>query len=157
MNFTQMDPVTRQNSVEHLNQRWRQLYELDKEWGERGIQFLFLTNSGGAIATLSFLGAAKDTPNLICLKFSLMAFALGVFFVGISTARTYHRISFLFRSYQDDANKFLKDLVSWEYLIEEDNKRTKPSFLQYIPPYSSFVCFIIGCILGGYSLFGNKL
>ena len=44
----------------YINRRWEQLYGLEKEWGERTLKFLFLTNSGGAIATLSFIGAAKE-------------------------------------------------------------------------------------------------
>lgn len=155
MNLSQMDPITRQNNIDHLNQRWRQLYELDKEWGEKAFKYLFLTNSGGAIATLSFLGAAKDLSYLPCLKLALVAFVLGVVLVGASIARTYHNISSLFKHYRNDANNFIKDSVSWEFLIAEDENRAKPSVWMYIFPYLSFICFIVGSITGGYSLFGH--
>jgi hypothetical protein len=60
----------------------------------------------------------------------------------------------LFNGYQNDANKFYKNLVCWGFLDSEDNARVKTSFWQYCWPYASFICFVAGCILGGYGLFG---
>ena len=42
--------------TEYINERWSQLYELEKEWGKEAIKYLMLTNAGGAVATLSFIG-----------------------------------------------------------------------------------------------------
>ena len=155
MNFSQMNGEQSKNSINDINQRWWQLYGLEKEWGEKALNYLFLTNSGGAIATLSFIGAATIEDYLPCLKLALIAFVLGIFFVGLSIARAYHYMLGLFEGYQKDVNRFYKDLVSWGFLDSEDNARVKTTFWQYFWPYASFVCFIIGCILGGYSLFGN--
>lgn len=50
------DPETREYLFEHSKRRWGQLYQLEKEWSERGLNYLMLTNSGGAVAILSFFG-----------------------------------------------------------------------------------------------------
>ena len=152
-----MEGDVRQNSINYLNQRWAQLYELEKEWGDKAVNYLLLTNSGGAIATLSFLGAVKDlTPTqYLNFKIALICFALGVFLVGVTTARAYHHMLHLFEGYKKDANKFLLDSVSWEHLNGEDELRVSSMRLQYFFPYASFICFIVGCIFGGYSLFGH--
>ena len=51
--FSKQDAAVRHSLNGHITQRWVQLYELEKEWGERALKYLLLTNSGGAIATLS--------------------------------------------------------------------------------------------------------
>jgi hypothetical protein len=153
MNFSQMNEGQRKVTIDDINQRWWQLYGLEKEWGEKALNYLFLTNSGGAIATLSFIGAATVEVYLPCLKLALIAFVLGIFFVGLSIARAYHYMLNLFEGYQKDVNKFYEDSVSQQFLTSEDGARVKSSVWQYIFPYASFVFFILGCILGGYSLF----
>lgn len=157
MNLSQMEPNQRENSLNYLNQRWRQLYELEKEWGEKAVNFLFLTNSGGAIATLSFLGSDKLLTEFQCLNFKvgLILFVIGLIFVGVTIARAYHHMLTLFNGYKKDANKFLLDLVCWKHLSDEDESRVNSMCLQFAPPYASFTCFISGCIFGGYGLFGQ--
>ncbi len=63
--YSQLDPATKEVINAQINRRWGQLYELEKEWGEKALKYLFLTNSGGAIATLSFLGAAEELTALL--------------------------------------------------------------------------------------------
>jgi hypothetical protein len=152
-----MDSEKRENSINYLNNRWRQLYELEKEWGEKAVNFLFLTNSGGAIATLSFLGSDNELTIIQYLNFkvSLILFVIGVFFVGVTIARAYHHMLNLFEGYKKDANSFLVDLVAWKHLCDEDDARVSSIQLQYVPPYASFICFVAGCIFGGYGLFGQ--
>ncbi|MGH7824985.1 MAG: hypothetical protein ACREQ7_07385 [Candidatus Binatia bacterium] len=52
-------PPTREQ-YEFVDIRWNQLNALAKEDAERAINYLLLTNAGGAIATLSFLGAVES-------------------------------------------------------------------------------------------------
>ena len=155
--FSKQDAVVKQCLNGHINQRWVQLYELEKEWGERALKYLLLTNSGGAIATLSFLGASPETINLLGAKIALFLFVFGVFLVGISTAKTYHHMSNLFAAWRIDVNNYYSDKVTWEHLQEEDKKRATESFWDYAFPYISFGCFIAGSISGAISLFISLL
>jgi hypothetical protein len=151
--FSKLEQAVRDNLVNHINQRWRQLYELEKEWSDRAFRYLFLTNSGGAIAVLSFFGASDKALDFAMLKAALLLFALGVLFVGVATAKTYHRIAGLFKQYRNEADHFFNDKITWEYLTEEDTKRSKPTFWAYFFPYVSFACFIVGIVLGSLALF----
>lgn len=153
-NFSKLDPLMRNNLVSHINQRWRQLYELEKEWSEKAIRYLFFTNSGGAIATLSFIGASEKALKLLGIKIALLLFVVGIFFVGVSTARTYHHMSGLFKTYKQNVYHYFNDKIAWDYLNDEDDKRAKEDFLDYAIPYASFGCFIGGCIAGAVALFG---
>ena len=56
MKFSETPKELRDERVEHINTRWGQLYELEKESGHTALSYLFITNSGGAVATLAFIG-----------------------------------------------------------------------------------------------------
>lgn len=153
-NFTDQPPEVRKIYIDLVNQRWGQLHALEKEWFERAIQYLFLLNSGGAIATLSFLGASKiPFASATGVKVSLGSFILGIVLVGLSVAKSYYRMAGLFRHYRKNVNLYFKDQISWEYLTDKDEKRSEARWLDHLLPWLSFGCFIIGCGLGSFSLF----
>lgn len=151
--FSKQDSAVRQILNAHINQRWTQLYELEKEWGERALKYLLLTNSGGAIATLSFLGALPASINKLGAIISLFLFVFGVFLVGVSTAKTFHHMSRLFKAWKSDVDHYYSDKVTWEYLHAEDEKRAVEDIWDYAVPYISFACFIAGSVSGAISLF----
>jgi hypothetical protein len=76
-----------------IDQRWAQLHALEKEWSEKVVQYLFLTNAGGAAATLGFLGASEKAFNQAGVKLSLGLFILGLILVGFVTAKAYYHMS----------------------------------------------------------------
>lgn len=151
--FSKQDPTVRQSLDAHINQRWGQLYELEKEWGEKALRYLLLTNSGGAIATLGFLGASPNAINMLGAKISLFLFVFGVFLVGVSTAKQFHHMSNLFKCWKSDVDNYYADKIAWEHLNEEDKNRSVEDFWDYAIPYLSFGCFIGGSISGAISLF----
>ena len=56
-----------EEKVKFIDARWAQLHEIEKESADNIFRYLLLVNSGGAIATLSFLGAssvALEPPRL---------------------------------------------------------------------------------------------
>lgn len=150
--YSQLDQATKDVLNAHINRRWGQLYELEKEWGERALKYLFLTNSGGAIATLSFLGAARELTG-VGTKVALFLFVLGLVFAGISTAKTFHHMSGLLKQYKQSVEDFYGDKITWVALAEADKKRAIATWLDYVPPYLSFFCFIAGSVAGAYALF----
>lgn len=52
-----------QEQLTVVNNRWAQLNNLSRDAVDRALNFLLLTNAGGAIATLSFLGSV---PPIRC-------------------------------------------------------------------------------------------
>ncbi len=59
-----------------------------------------LTNSGDAVAILSFLGASDRAFKLVGAKVALAIFVAGIIFVAIAAARTYHRMHGLFEAWK---------------------------------------------------------
>ena len=153
--YSETDPEIRNQRIDYINTRWGQLYHLEKEWGERALRYLLMTNSGGAIATLSFLGASGTTLSLFPAKCALFLFLFGVFLVGVTTAKTFHHMSDLFKLYKKDAEQYFSNNKSWEQVCAEDDNRAVEDIWDYFFPYTSFVCFILGCIFGAFSILGS--
>lgn len=155
--FSKQDANIRQSLSAHINQRWGQLYELEKDWGEKALKFLLLTNSGGAIATLSFLGASQVAINSMGVKIALFLFLAGILLVGITTAKTFHDMSSLFKNWKSDVDMYYEDKITWEHLQNEDQRRAVPDSWDYVLPYTSFGFFIAGCFSGACSFLGRTI
>lgn len=150
--FSAQDSSARQILASQINQRWGQLYELEKDWGEKALKYLLLTNSGGAIATLSFLGASPTALGIVGAKIALSLFLVGLVLVGAAIAKTFHHMSNLLRQWKSDVESYYSDKIAWQHLQDEDRKRSVTDVWDYILPYGAFFCFIGGCIVGAYSL-----
>ena len=127
---------------------------MQKEWADKAINFLFLTNSGRAIAMLGFIGAKQQLNSLVVWGLGIML--LGLIFVGVLVARVYHQMTGLFNAWRKDVNEYFFDRISWEKLHEDDNYRSKDSILDLCLGYGSFICFIIGIALGVWGLLIGK-
>lgn len=150
--FSQTETSIKDQRIDYINQRWGQLYALEKESGEKALRYLLLTNSGGAIATLSFIGASREAFEIAGVKISLCLFILGIFLVGISSARQYHAMAKIFKSWKSSVNEYFDDKLSYQTLNSNDEILAKEGFLDFAIPYTSFGCFIGGCIAGAFSL-----
>ena len=137
--------VQRQH-IDQVNQRWSQLYHLQKEWSDKAINFLFLTNSGGAIAMLGFIGATQHVHFLVVLGLGIML--LGLIFVGILIAHVYHQMTRLFDAWRNEVKGYFQNKITWEKLNKDDELRSKDSILNLCLAYISLLCFIIGITLG---------
>ena len=151
--YSKLEPEVRTRCASFIDQRWAQLYELRKTAAERAVRYLLLTNSGGAIATLSFLGAYEGELDASSIRNALSLFGAGVILVGLSGFWQFHSISRMFAAWRSAVDKYFNDKISWDQLNSEDIKRSATTFWDYFFPYLSFGCFIAGCIVGGLALF----
>lgn len=133
---------------QYINERWSQLMILQSKYADEIIKYLFLVNSGGAIAVLSYLGTGSNMLDTFYAKMSLLSFALGIVFVGIVRAFLIHRSYNYLNAWQRDVQKYHKQEISWQELIALDDNRTKNSYWEFVFGYLSALCFIIGIVLG---------
>ena len=150
--YSQLDEIKRAAYLNHINQRWGQLYNLEKEYGDRAYKYLMLVNSGGAIAILSFMGASQIARDSCGVKLALVLFVCGVVLVGLSTAKQFYYLSGLFKNWKKDVTNFFNDQISWEHLLKEDEERAVENKLDHILPWLSFFCFIGGATTSFFSL-----
>ena len=113
----------------------------------KAIKMLFIINSGGAIAILSYMGSS-DSVITGTIVFALCCFFIGIILVGILIARAVHCMNNLYEGWKKDVSKFYKDEIDWEKLTESDEKRVPNELPDFIIGYASFAAFIIGSIVG---------
>lgn len=136
-----------------ITRRWTELNALRKEWIDKAISFLVLTNAGGAVAVLSFMGTSDKVRAMRGPQFTLICFAVGVIVAGIFIAQQFHRLDSMFKGYHSDSEEYLSNKIVWDKLKTQDDRRSKASWIDYALAYVSFVLFIGGCFLGALSLF----
>jgi hypothetical protein len=124
-------------------------------WIGRVQQYLFLTNSGGAIAVLSFMGASENVRAMLGPKWSLGFFVLGLILVGLLSAYQLHRSAMLNSEWRESLQQFFNGRITWEALTEGDQKRSYvvTGWFGYLAGYGSFICFCAGSIIGLVLLF----
>lgn len=137
----------------HINTRWGQLYELQKEWGKEAIKYLMLMNAGGAIATLSFIGTSKEVRELCGPKISLMLFFMGIVSAGFMIAYAFHTCNHLFKMWQQEVATHDRGEINYDQLIANDDARVPSGKVDIILGYISFGCFILGTSIGVWGLF----
>ncbi|MFZ2641419.1 MAG: hypothetical protein WA117_10510 [Verrucomicrobiia bacterium] len=148
MKFSHEKPELRVTRLSYVNDRWKQLHELEKEWSERVLKFLFLTNSGGAAAALSFIGTSEKIRVMFYPRLALCSFVLGVILVGVMHAVIYHHMKRLYDRWREEGDQYLEDKLDWEALIANDGARWKGRKVDAVLGYIAFFCFIVGCLLG---------
>jgi hypothetical protein len=155
MPFSQEQPHFQQYRYGLITARWAQLNALRKEWIDKAVSFLVLTNAGGAVAVLSFMGTSDEVRRMCGPRFALGCFAFGIIVAGIFIATQFHRLDSLFFGYHVDSERYLSDQIEWDALRTRDDDRSRTSFMDYFWPYVSFILFIAGCVAGALSLFTN--
>jgi hypothetical protein len=135
--------------------RWSQINTLRNQWIEKALRFLVLTNAGGAVAVLSFIGNSDEARQMCGPRIALGCFAAGIIIAGIFIAVQFNRFDSMYKGYNSDSAKYFSDKIEWDQLRKDDDDRSRPHSIDYVWPYMSFGLFILGCIAGWLSLFAS--
>lgn len=139
--------------VEIINRRLGQLNGLERDWSDKAVKYLFVTNSGGAVALLNFISGNESW----WAGFSLACFLLGLIFVGLLTAFVYQDIESIYKNYRIDVeSNFFQNKITWAKLQENDNERRKSKWFEKFFGWGAFLLFIAGTILGVAGLLISK-
>ena len=137
---------------EYIHERYWQIFNLFQESIRNVLTFLILTNSGGAIAVASFLGASQYRNQTDGPIWALGLYVLGIVLVGILMAAKYHIVNNIFEGWRADSQSFRNRTLDWNKLLVEDDARSRPRNSLNFLGWSSFGCFIIGSLIAVYSL-----
>jgi len=154
LKLSQTPEPLRTARLKYIDTRWDQLLRLVEDTELRALKYLSLTNAGGAVATLSFLGSSDAVRKLLLPKIALGSFLLGLFLVGVLVALGAHRMARLHEGWKSDANKYTSDQIPWGSLTSTDEQRVAEGQRPLmVIAYLSFLCFIAGCAVGLWALF----
>ena len=143
----------RNHRIEYSKQRWKQLHALEKECAEIAIKYLLLTNSGGAVTVLSFMGASEKARGSCGAIAALACFVAGVVLVGIFNVIRYYKTANLFKEWRLGSESYFEGKTDWKTLTDDDNKRSYKNWSLHIVGNLSFVAFVVGAIFGMINLF----
>lgn len=152
LKFSRTPEELRRRHVEYVNTRWKQLAELSKEYSQAAVTYLLLTNSGSAIAVLSFMGAMKTTTPIPNAPAMLMWFLGGVALVGLLRAIVMYHVGRRFTRWRNGVQKYYADEWTWEQLVIHDEEMGWWYWPADLCGWASFVCFLYGLWLGVSSL-----
>lgn len=148
MKISEMSPEAKQFSFMRIDEHGKKLSVQNHRTIEAGINYLFLTNAGGAVAALSFIGSqsaeGKSGGPLAALGF----FVVGLVLVGLIKNYRVSYFSAVDRDWSVNAAQFFNDEISHQELVDRHVLRTREPLWPYCVGYFSFFCFIGGSLVG---------
>jgi len=152
--YSDYDEQWRDFTGKFIRERWGQLNSMIRDVINKITQFLFLTNSGGAVAILSYMGVNSDARKLLGPRLSLTCFLLGLIIYGFYLAMYYYFNDDLIRKWNADSDKFFRDELGWKQLNDDDEERVNSNKMIIVLPklaWASFGFFVLGSVIGLYS------
>lgn len=150
--FSDAPEDTRRQNVEYVSDRWKELAALQRDAAGHATNYLMVTNAGGAVAVLSFMGAMKTARPFDLAVPMLTFFILGVVIVGAGRALAFFHVARRFDRWRDAAHRYYNDEWTWAQALDHDSAMGTRSRLGAFLGFSSFGCFLAGCALGVVSL-----
>lgn len=151
--YRELSPDLAAHRINLMDKRWGELHAHEINAIDKMIQFLFLTNAGGAVAVLSFIGASYKHIDNINVVLSLSSFSLGVITVGLLHFLRLRYFNRLFLSWRRDTGLFVQDKLHWETMIENDSKRAYKEGHLYLTGVAIGAFFLCGVEFGVFALF----
>lgn len=143
-----LDEDVRKARERFIENRELQLQSITTESVEKSLTFLFSVNAGSAVALLAFLGTVSSNPNAVEFKVALAMFFWGVMFIGIFRAYATETYGSLFWKYKESTENYLQGKQEWEDFYKEVSTQVIKNNIPRIFVYTSFGCFILGCVFG---------
>ena len=129
----------------HITTRWVGLQGSVRAAFSRVVNYLFLLNTGGTVASLTYLAAHPSTP---AIAVSMWLFIAGIILITIHAAWDYYRCEIRFRRYRSNVTLFLEDKMDWEVLLDRDEQALKGDWIGHALGWASGVAFCVGALVG---------
>ena len=156
MRFSEItDPSQRRDRLDYINRRWVGNFDQYRESVNEAAKYLMAVNSGGALATLGFMGAMKTIHPIPGAPTMLVFFLVGILLVGLGRIVGAYRLLNIATSWKDSIDGYYRDLTDWEDVLKRDAERFKRSYVVDIFASFAFLCFLVALLIGAAGLFGS--
>lgn len=154
-------PKTREDLVdqraEHINTRWRELWNTQNKWLEEIVKTITLANAGGAAAVLAFIGSSGLERGIWQAPAALSCFLAGLVSVLVFQVSGLHRVRNIFSWWRHETTMDYWALIqnddAWAALLKEDARHHDAKWWQYVSGYGAFLLFCAGAVIGIVGLF----
>jgi hypothetical protein len=146
--FLAQDPVARGRVIEELRVHAETLRSIQRSAAERAEKYLVLTNGGGVVTCLSFMGAFPGLREKPTVWIVLGFFVAGVILCGILAAINYHTSDSQLRGWIQDTNRFLKGEIDAEDIYANLMKSVgRTAFMGPLAGWLAYAVFVSGCAM----------
>jgi hypothetical protein len=132
----------------YLDKRWSQLAIAHDQSVSETSKYIFLVNSGAAVATLTFIGTVERVREQLWSTWMLMMFVLGVVLVGIAHLVRTYELDDLYEGFRKDVTQFYGDHHCFEDVLNADSRRCEGSSYAVMVRNTAFLAFIVGVGIG---------
>lgn len=123
MKLNATPPHLRQPQLDYIEQRWKQLHELEIKRSDTAINYLFLVSGGSSAAVLGFIGnVAKDQAIPQSAVLMLSCFATSLLLVGLLKGAITMHVMAIFKSWQSLVRRYYSDEIGWKDMLTKDNE-----------------------------------
>jgi hypothetical protein len=124
-----------------------------REWADKATNYLTITNAGGAVAVLSFLGnSAELGRHFGFIHGALILFTVGVLSAGVLIAKQFYKRDKALSEWTTYIEANQVNAETWKGAITILKTNTKPSSWDKWLGWFPFIFFVLGCICGGVAL-----
>ena len=149
------DPDYRKDRIEYITRRWVGNFDQYRESVSEAAKYLMAVNSGGALATLGFMGAMKTIYPISGAPAMLVFFLVGILLVGLGRIVGTYRLLGIATSWKDSIEENYQDLITWQDVLHREAESFKRSYVVDIFAWGAFSCFVAALAIGGVGLFGS--
>ncbi|MEY2499719.1 MAG: hypothetical protein QOI07_53 [Verrucomicrobiota bacterium] len=150
MKFRDMPQAAALLEKGYIHERWNDHQRSVKNSFRRIVEYLFLLNTGGVVATATYI-ATKPT-SISDMKGPMWLFIAGVIFITFHAVWDYYRCLLLFKRYRENVLEFVADKIEWEVLVDRDAHGVHGEWVGHVLGWLSGTCFVFGVIRGGFSI-----
>jgi hypothetical protein len=151
--FSSVTGSLRDARTAYTKDRWGYLFAEANRRGEDAVQFVFLVNSGSAVATLGFMGAMKTVDPIPTARTMLSCFLIGVVLVGVTKALNYYIHAYFFRRFKAAERSYARNEIQWAELLKLTAANPLWVHIAEITAWLSFICFLAGAAIAYRGLF----
>lgn len=149
--YKQLDSATAKNISAELRQQSDEVLSFISELDKRLTNTNFLTNGGGAVSVLTFIGTGISSSPLS--NYALMCFVLGIIATGIEL----RALLIFWGKLHKDSSRRLNGWLNNELSVEEchipKNLASIYTTINDVAGWASQLFFILGVLIGVFAIF----
>ena len=85
---------------EYYSERFWQLHKLHTDYAKMCWQFLIVVNGGGAVATLTYIGAVDELRKALWIYWALTGYVVGIVLVGAALAHQVLKFELMLKAWR---------------------------------------------------------
>lgn len=155
MKFSEDTQEGRKTKLAYIENRWKQLHELENKRAETVLNYLFVVSGGSSGATLAYIGNLVKDGNIIPTgSFWMLAlFAISLVLVGFLKFHLAYKTVAIFKNWRNSVSSYYSDSMPWKEMIDSDEALSqKNNWIIHTLGWAAFTTILAGVLIGFFKL-----